>query len=474
MSEEDAEKNVCSICLENFRCPKLLPCRHTFCKRCIRSHQKRAADKELSFLRCPICRASLNVPEEGIRGFCDNFFVSGVHPDSICDDCSAEDDVVECSKCDAYLCQDCQYTHKCKTKEKRFSRERWLMRPFSLDEDIWSDSDSDYEETNSISSDESDSFSSVPWELRDIGCKTIYKAVQEFSIDTDLDTPVVSSLLPISSEEMGAVYFAVNYIHRFRMDGTSCPPREVLESTIDISFGPNNEMLSAVSGYEGIIKLQNEETSFLPVASCSTLKVVALSDGRTIVVGKENIGPLMVVILDKHGEEVRRMKTKLTTDPISVAASAKSETLCITLDKTPEVYFLDFNGKSSNVYNLRQLYEDASDDFRPLGVCCDNSGDFLLVEGASNTIHIVSPSGRLIGMIAGEEFEYPYAISVDSKNRIWLGDREDGRIRVFSVEGFVNVFDHPNNIQREMGILPMSSASIRRNRRRYGRHVVFP
>ncbi|KFV12750.1 Tripartite motif-containing protein 62, partial [Pterocles gutturalis] len=38
ISQELEEKLVCSICLEMFRVPVTLPCRHNFCNRCISNH----------------------------------------------------------------------------------------------------------------------------------------------------------------------------------------------------------------------------------------------------------------------------------------------------------------------------------------------------------------------------------------------------------------------------------------------------
>ncbi|XP_078683712.1 tripartite motif-containing protein 2-like [Branchiostoma floridae x Branchiostoma belcheri] len=57
----------CSICLELFLCPLVLPCRHSFCKKCISDwigmaiHQQRA-----EFFTCPECRMPFSLPPRGI------------------------------------------------------------------------------------------------------------------------------------------------------------------------------------------------------------------------------------------------------------------------------------------------------------------------------------------------------------------------------------------------------------------------
>jgi len=59
-----SDMTKCPICLEDFKDPKSLPCLHTFCLECLRSHcrDKLPGDEFL----CPICRNSCLVPEAGI------------------------------------------------------------------------------------------------------------------------------------------------------------------------------------------------------------------------------------------------------------------------------------------------------------------------------------------------------------------------------------------------------------------------
>ncbi|ESO89833.1 hypothetical protein LOTGIDRAFT_145824, partial [Lottia gigantea] len=51
----------CSICFENFKTPKILPCGHTFCIGCI---QRLICDKTETF-PCPICQQDVKIPEGG-------------------------------------------------------------------------------------------------------------------------------------------------------------------------------------------------------------------------------------------------------------------------------------------------------------------------------------------------------------------------------------------------------------------------
>ena len=53
--------------------PKLLPCVHTFCQKCLEQHTggRRPGDKE----RCPLCRQEFVIPSGGIARLPGNFFI---------------------------------------------------------------------------------------------------------------------------------------------------------------------------------------------------------------------------------------------------------------------------------------------------------------------------------------------------------------------------------------------------------------
>ena len=61
------EELTCSICLELFEEPVLLPCAHTFCRQCLREfcarhpvlrHDEEQGDSKVINILCPKCRAN--------------------------------------------------------------------------------------------------------------------------------------------------------------------------------------------------------------------------------------------------------------------------------------------------------------------------------------------------------------------------------------------------------------------------------
>ncbi|KAI8503950.1 hypothetical protein Bbelb_180180 [Branchiostoma belcheri] len=61
------EELSCSICLELFTRPKVLPCQHTFCQDCLEAHAR-----EEGAFECPKCRQKITLPGQGVAGLPDN------------------------------------------------------------------------------------------------------------------------------------------------------------------------------------------------------------------------------------------------------------------------------------------------------------------------------------------------------------------------------------------------------------------
>lgn len=64
---------TCSICLDRYKNPKLLPCQHTYCLPCLDNY----ADTAHHNLKCPECRSEHSIPYEGAKGFPTNLTLTG-------------------------------------------------------------------------------------------------------------------------------------------------------------------------------------------------------------------------------------------------------------------------------------------------------------------------------------------------------------------------------------------------------------
>ncbi|XP_062373567.1 tripartite motif-containing protein 2 isoform X1 [Sardina pilchardus] len=125
----DKQFLICSICLDRYDNPKVLPCLHTFCERCLQNY----IPAHSLTLSCPVCRQTSILPEKGVSALQSNFFITNLmdvlqrSPDSSSDESSALDNISAvatgqplscpnhagnvmefyCPPCETAMCEDC-------------------------------------------------------------------------------------------------------------------------------------------------------------------------------------------------------------------------------------------------------------------------------------------------------------------------------------------------------------------------------
>ena len=125
-SLEQLEREItCGVCQEHYTEPKLLPCLHYYCKKCVLDLALKARPGK-SF-PCPECPSKATLPEEGVDGLKTAFFVN--HLKTIlssmtiihgqveyqCEACLEvynEKAEAFCHQCAAFICAECVKSHK--------------------------------------------------------------------------------------------------------------------------------------------------------------------------------------------------------------------------------------------------------------------------------------------------------------------------------------------------------------------------
>ena len=63
----------CAICTETLSQPKVIPCLHTFCLKCLENYC--AGNEHGKSMPCPLCRSEFTIPEGGVPELKSNFLV---------------------------------------------------------------------------------------------------------------------------------------------------------------------------------------------------------------------------------------------------------------------------------------------------------------------------------------------------------------------------------------------------------------
>ncbi|XP_061107269.1 tripartite motif-containing protein 2-like isoform X1 [Conger conger] len=125
----DKQFLICSICIDRYDNPKVLPCLHTFCERCLQNY----IPAHSLTVSCPVCRQTSILPERGVSALQSNFFITGLmdvlqrSPDSSSEACTVVEAIAAvattpplscsnhegkvkefyCPPCEMAVCEDC-------------------------------------------------------------------------------------------------------------------------------------------------------------------------------------------------------------------------------------------------------------------------------------------------------------------------------------------------------------------------------
>jgi len=120
--EELADMTECSICTEVFTDPRILPCHHTFCLKCLLHYgQDRQPGDQMN---CPLCREQFIIPRGGLSEMKKDFKMeTWLHVrkrpagKAMCEEHKGEEIRMFCQECSIAMCVTCfvksHNTHRC-------------------------------------------------------------------------------------------------------------------------------------------------------------------------------------------------------------------------------------------------------------------------------------------------------------------------------------------------------------------------
>ncbi len=127
---KELEREItCSVCQEHYTEPKVLPCLHYYCKKCVRALAlKTTSNKPFS---CPKCHKEITLPQGGVEGLKTAFFINHMKSNFSalekvhgkievrCEGCTSSYKAEAfCRHCTTFICPNCEISHR---KMKVFS-----------------------------------------------------------------------------------------------------------------------------------------------------------------------------------------------------------------------------------------------------------------------------------------------------------------------------------------------------------------
>ena len=141
-SDQFSQQLLCPLCLNRFDDPKVLPCLHTFCRRCLDEQMRRERSVHLS---CPTCKTPVSLSDSGVDCLPSNIFFNNIldvvvplhdefengvlsNEGAQCRMCSSCDEgsraTSRCQDCSEYLCDNCVSAHQ----RVRLTKDHTILR----------------------------------------------------------------------------------------------------------------------------------------------------------------------------------------------------------------------------------------------------------------------------------------------------------------------------------------------------------
>ncbi|XP_062598556.1 uncharacterized protein LOC134259982 [Saccostrea cucullata] len=468
MSETSEEENVCAICWDEFSHPKILPCRHTFCKACLKGYQKKTSDFEE--IKCPVCRQTHTLDERGLDSFLDNYFVHlrpSDQPEMLCCSICYEEAILKtCSHCSEKHCPSCRKSH---TLALRIAGESY---------EHGSDSESDKNETEDFVDRDITDEASVPFHLMFSGqtIRTQFNAKLVSAFKTGSMTnsseedqqPPIYTLFQNGKDRILVVLDTGPEIVEYKEDGTETNRFMFPCRISDIIMTPTGRTLFVNPGDPFVLEITLKQIyPFAPCKGCRPICLAPFNDGRIVVTGfaipstqdeeteegeRERKG--MLLLYDKTGKLLKEVKEgtdgPVLRFPMNIAVSHINNKICVADQDLKCVLIF------SDTCDLLARYDAGQStrrmglfwnprEFVPFCLCHDPEGNIIVPNTVDSLIHVLNPDGNFLGYILTrdkEGFGHPAGIMMDPTNsRIWLGDRIDGKIRIYEISSYKNSFN---------------------------------
>ncbi|XP_062598547.1 uncharacterized protein LOC134259972 [Saccostrea cucullata] len=457
--ESDEESSTCSICFDAFLHPKLLLCRHTFCKPCLVRYTKK---ENAGILSCPLCRQKQKLDCRGLNGLLDNYFVplraQAPSPNLQvgCEICSGGTELTKCLHCFQKLCHSCTLDHNTTLK-------------------ISGDTAGSESDSESASSDDGLIFTAqhvLQLPHRSSRTKLIADFVFSFTVPFNAEQPS-TCIFPSATDTCLLTTGLGPEIVEYTLKGRCIGRKEFSKGISGITKTLDNKILFS-NVFEAAIFEVVDESRISLFANCDSYKPISLSafkDGRVASIAKASSysGPRnrrlvdqgVLQIFNKNGkllnEIFKERNDFLFNHPVCVSVNSQNDTVCVADRGLHQVLIMTDDGYVIRKYRGRTRGNAISfsgslvlslntSPFNPVALCHDQDGNLVIANRLDPTLHLLLSNGDFFCYIyaGSNSFGHPDSLCIDSQSRLWIADHLKEKVKIFQL------ISYRNNLHRDV------------------------
>ncbi|CAF1347266.1 unnamed protein product [Rotaria sordida] len=430
---------TCPICLEIFREPLQLPCQHNFCKSCL---ERITVDR---WSRCPVCRGCYRVPFSGVGSFetnrtiinlLENHSYTESRPmlQAKCALCKLDDTITICEHCREAICYKCRRQHYdefrkyicLKLNETQQETEKLIAKEVENIKNHEENINHSTDMVNTIRYKVNELIDKIKQEE-----KKLLHSIQEFNNTeqrllkeknnrfqdlTKIKTFCLSSQEKLySKEETDQEAIEIRQKYEEYVINTNSLQNQILVVKTPrhrISFFNQDISFDAIS--LGFIEIKMELEPIESTIQLSQLKNYSIDKNI------QNYSKQFVCSLSSTSQDQNELlNLSIINGNRCCPSSSKNH------KRTPRIIGkrgtrdTEFNHPSSLAYSKRDK----------LIYVCDTYNNRLVTYGIDGIFQQVY---KAISETGERRFHHPYAIHIDSNNRLYLIDQSERRIKVFN------------------------------------------
>ncbi|XP_033729992.1 uncharacterized protein LOC117319265 [Pecten maximus] len=443
-----SEPEVCTICMDTYKNPKILPCSHTMCQECL--EKMIASGYRSDVLVCPICRKQHQVPEGGVGKFMPNYFVSTSSEHSItCHVCEIilsdfQKKSGRCSYCNGQMCAPCYKNHRHPENE---------VRGFQQEDE--------YSDGLNLDGSHRNTMHNLMMQLQGRAQSILTGSmVHSFQCEQQQEQQTrISRIVVTEDNKLWILVGKGPFIIKYDSKGLELDRKFVDGILLDIALHKDGSLLMIIENYHSVMCYTESQIReyVSAVDSLSPQRILMLPSGFLFVSAvnltsdqRQNV----ILVYNTQGSIINTIECDqqgMAFGPItSLASNLKHGHICIVDEKRQCVFFLR-EGLFPLIYTRPNGFPTRNRGggfsnpryrgFRPKSLTCDSKGNVFVYDDASGMIHVLNSSAKLLGFVLTNDEELsgdPSCITIDNTDRLVIGDNTSGKVRIYDIDANYN------------------------------------